>query len=98
MAGKIRLDLAARQEFDEAFEWYGKRSAVAALAFAAEIDSAIEKIGESPDRFQLTFAGCRRCSLRRYPYCVVFYQTSDEIVIVAVAHLKRRPGYWRYRI
>jgi len=93
MASNAKVDSEARQEFDEAFDWYAKRSTGAAIGFAAEIDAAIEKIGEDPHRFPRTFAGCHRCSVERYPYSLVFYQNGDEIVIVAFAHSKRKPGY-----
>ncbi|WP_407936397.1 hypothetical protein [Limnochorda pilosa] len=39
----------------------------------------------------------RRVLVRGFPYQVVYHLRPDEIVIVAVAHLKRRPGYWRNR-
>lgn len=98
MASNVRVDAAARQEFDEAIDWYAKRSTGSAIGFAAEIDAAIEKIGDDPQRFPRAFAGCQRCSVERYPYSVVFYQSGNEIVIVAFAHSKRRPGYWRSRM
>ena len=98
MASNVKIDSAARQEFDNAFDWYAKRSTGAAIGFAAEIDAAIEKIRADPQRFPKTFAGCQRCSVERYPYCLVFYQNGAEIVIVAFAHSKRRPGYWRDRM
>lgn len=97
MAIAIRIDSAAREEFDEALEWYAERSSGAAMGFAAEVDAAIEKIAANPGRFPKTFANCQRCSVKRYPYCVVFYRNDIEIVIVAIAHAKRRPGYWRRR-
>jgi plasmid stabilization system protein ParE len=51
MATAIRLDSAAREEFDEAFDWYAKRSTGAAIGFASEIDAAIEKVAADPGRF-----------------------------------------------
>lgn len=97
MVTAIKIDSAARDEFDEALDWYAERSTGAAIGFAAEIDAAIEKIAAAPGRFPKTFADCQTCSVKRYPYCVVFYRNDDEIVIVAIAHVKRRSGYWRLR-
>lgn len=56
------------------------------------------RISENPERFPQTFAGCQRCSVERYPYGVIYYQNGDEVVIVAFAHSKRTPFYWRHRV
>lgn len=98
MASNVKIDSAAREEFNEALDWYAKRSVGTAIGFATAIDAAIEKISVDPLRFPKTFADCQRCSVERYPYCVIFYQNGDEIVIVAIAHSKRSPGYWRRRM
>jgi plasmid stabilization system protein ParE len=39
----------------------------------------------------------RRVLVVRYPYQVVYRLEENEIVVVAIAHLKRRPGYWKHR-
>ncbi|MGH8701418.1 MAG: type II toxin-antitoxin system RelE/ParE family toxin, partial [Burkholderiales bacterium] len=39
----------------------------------------------------------RRILLNRFPYSVVYRTSSDEIIVIAVAHQRRRPGYWRRR-
>jgi plasmid stabilization system protein ParE len=97
VATRVEFDAAARAEFDEAFDWYAERSPGAAMGFAAEVDAAVEQVAADPDRFPRTFAGCQRCSLQRYPYSVVYYRTSSKITVAAIAHAKRRPGYWRDR-
>ena len=98
MAAEIEFIAAAREDFDEGFDWYRGRSLAAALGFAAEIDAAIERIGTVPERFPTTYAGCRYCRLVRYPYSVVYYRSTRGLLVVAVAHAKRRPGYWRQRL
>lgn len=40
----------------------------------------------------------RRALMVRYPYALVFFELKDEIRIIAVAHDKRRPNYWLYRL
>ena len=95
----LRLEFLAeaRTEFDEAFNWYAERSAGAAIGFATEVDVALESIAADPDRSVRTYANCRLCRIWRYPYCVIYHQDSDRLVVVAIAHAKRRPGYWRHR-
>jgi len=50
MATSVEFDVAARSEFDEAFDWYAQRSLGAAIGFASEVDAAVEKIAGDPER------------------------------------------------
>lgn len=88
----------ARVDFDESFDWYAKRSSPAAIGFAAAVDEAIQNIAAHPTQFQLTYGGCRYAALKRYPFRIVFREATDCLTVVAIAHAKRRPGYWRRRI
>jgi len=85
-------------EIDDAFEWYLKRSLQAAAAFTAEVDSALALIASSPRSWPPFEAGTRRYVLRRFPYDVIFQEIAAGVEIVAVAHHKRRPRYWRSRL
>jgi plasmid stabilization system protein ParE len=92
------FDPAAREEFDEAFDWYAKRSRQAAIGFAAAVDATIEAILQAPDRFATTSAGCRFARTKRYPYLIIFRSSPRGVSVIAVAHSRRRPGYWRSRL
>ena len=98
MAQSIEFDGDARTEFDEAFNWYAQRSVAAALGFASAVDYAIDTVLSNPDQFVKTYAGCQLCRLKRFPYCVVYYQLVTSIQVIAIAHAKRRPGYLRSRV
>ena len=98
MARSVDFDVAAQAEFDNAFDWYAMRSLGAAIGFASEVDAAVELIAADPERFPGSYAGCQFCALHRYPYLVIFYRTEDRVVVVAIAHAKRRPGFWRDRL
>jgi plasmid stabilization system protein ParE len=98
MAVLVEFDSAARDEFDEAFNWYAVRSPDAARGFAFEVEAALNKIERDPKRFASTYAGCQYCSVTKYPYSAVYYHNGDRITVVAIAHAKRKPGYWRLRI
>jgi plasmid stabilization system protein ParE len=97
MARTLEFHAGARRDFDQSFDWYARRSTRAATGFATAIDDAVAEIVENPERFPGTRAGCRYCSLKRYPFRIVFRHTHHRVVIVAVAHAKRRPGYWSKR-
>ena len=80
-----------------AVEWYQERSDATAAALLAELDRAIESIAEAPDRWPQYLHGTRRFLLRRFPFSVVYRRVADRVQVVAVAHGKRRPGYWKRR-
>lgn len=95
----VEISGSARDVFNEAFDWYAKRSIGAAIGFVSEIDAAIEKISADPARFPRTYASCQRCMLNRYPYSIIYYRSPERIVIVAIAqHTKRHPAYWQTRL
>jgi plasmid stabilization system protein ParE len=97
MPKSIELHPAATREAAQAFQWYASRSARAAERFADALDRAIGQVQERPQSFPLHLAGTRRCLLSRYPYLVVFRELDDRIQVIAVAHGRRRPGYWTRR-
>jgi plasmid stabilization system protein ParE len=93
----LRFHPDADEELLEATEWYLRRSVSAAAGFVREIDRALSRIAETPERYPLTRLGRRRFVLLNYPYDVVYRVTPTEIEIIAVAHHARRPAYWRSR-
>ncbi len=87
----------ARRDFDESFEWYARRSPQAAIGFADAVDAALFKIAASPGRFAAVDEVHRECPIQRFPFRIVFRVAAERIVIVAVAHAKRRPEFWKDR-
>lgn len=88
---------AADEELLEATDWYLARSATAAEGFVREIEHALARIGEAPERYPLTRFGRRRFVLLNYPYDVVYRIIGSDVEIIAVAHHARKPAYWRDR-
>ena len=52
---------------------------------------------ERPDAWPSYFANTQRVLLRRFPFFLVYRVRDERVEIVAVAHARRRPGYWRRR-
>jgi plasmid stabilization system protein ParE len=94
---RVRLHPEARAELRAARGWYYERSPLSAIAFAHAIDNSVSRIREAPNSFSLADHGTRKFVLRRFPFNVFYRISEAEIVIVAVAHQKRRPGYWASR-
>ena len=97
MAKAIEYLRGARIDFDQSFDWYAERSVGAAIGFASTVDDALENIIIDPSRFPSTHGGCASCALERYPFRIVFRNEPDRLVVVAIAHAKRRPGFWHGR-
>jgi plasmid stabilization system protein ParE len=93
-----RVHSAAWHDFDEAEEWYAKRSTDAAHRFSVAVDDALVSIARFPERWPRYLHQTRRYLLEEFPYSVVYIDRPNEVLILAVAHHKRRPGYWRRRI
>lgn len=88
----------ALDEAEEAARWYAARSPSAAAGFTDELDVAAAAIERTPATWPAYDHGTRRFLLRRFPYSVVYRVESTRVVIVAVAHAHRRPGYWKQRV
>ena len=93
----IRIQSQAQQEINEAFDWYFKRSPEAADAFLTEIGASLAQIVSRAQLYPAYTKNTRRRILANFPYSVIFQEKDDVILVVAVAHAKRRPGYWRGR-
>lgn len=98
MADKsIRFHPEAEREYLAALGWYRKRSIVAARDFDSAVTRAIETIRAAPQRWPTYFGGFRRYTLHQFPFSIVYQELLSEVFVVAVAHGRRRPGYWRKR-
>jgi plasmid stabilization system protein ParE len=98
MIERLRFFAEASEEIEETAAWYGQRSAVARVEFLQEIGRAADAIVEAPSRWPANADGTRRYVCRTFPYTLVYFIEEDIVFVVAVAHQKRRPRYWRDRL
>ena len=91
------FDPEAVEEAERSRDWYHERSPRAAANFLAELSHAFEQIARAPERWPSYIHGTRRYVFDRYPFYVVYKVFEERIYIVAVAHGRRRPGYWKAR-
>ena len=98
MTGTIEFHEAARREFDEALEWYRRRSLKAAHGFVEAMTEALQDIAADPDRCPSLESKCRYWPVRRYPFRIIVRVEGEKCTVVAVAHAKRRPNYWSRRL
>lgn len=95
---KINFLEIAQIELDEAVEYYNFQLPRLGETFLAEVLSALDRIGEYPDAWQMYTNRIRRCQTRHFPYGVIYQIREEEILVVAIANLHRNPDYWLDRI
>ncbi len=97
MTFAVELHPLAEAELGAALERYEQWSGATATRFLSEFDRAIGQIQGAPERWPQSAHGTRRYVLRRFPFSVVYRVGDRSIIVVAVSHQRKRPGYWRRR-
>ncbi len=92
------LSTEARQELTEAVRFYRRQaSAAVAASFISEFERVAQVLTRFPDIGTPISSKWRMFPLRRFPYSLIYSEAEAGIRIVAVAHQRRRPGYWMER-
>ena len=99
----VRFAPEVTDELAEAVLWYEDRRLGLGRELLDEIEAVLPLIAERPRSFPRLQGvdpalEIRRALLPRFPYALVFLVREEEVRILAVAHLKRRPGYWLSRV
>ena len=87
----------AEVELSEAARFYEIRVKGLGRLFSAEVERTISFIRAYPHAGKALRLPVRRTLVDRFPYAVVYRHDDQSIVILAIAHLRRRPGYWKPR-
>jgi len=88
---------AAREEFLAEVAYYNAAQTGLGLRFAASIEAATALALTFPLSGTPAAAETRRMIVRGFPYSVFYRPQEDAIVVFAIAHHARRPGYWAGR-
>lgn len=96
-AARVVFHPGASEDYAAAFAWYHARGTALASDFEREIDRAIRLVSRNPLRWPKFDDQRRRLVVRKYPYSIIYELHGSDVVILAVAHGKRRPNYWRER-
>jgi toxin ParE1/3/4 len=88
----------ALEEYNEAGFYYSQKEPGLDLRFIVSVENAIEGISQDPLRYRRFDEDVRRCLTRVFPYTILYTIEDDYILIVAVAHCSKEPGYWKRRI
>jgi toxin ParE1/3/4 len=87
----------AKDEFNEAIEYYEDCESGLGYDFSIEVHAAIQNIVNYPTAWPIVEEDVRRCLVNRFPYGIIYSIERGEIFILAVMHLRRHPDYWKTR-
>lgn len=95
---KFSLNVQAELELVEGAAYYAREAnAEIANAFISEFDRSARLLAEYPKLGAVWRGRVRRLPLRRFPYSIVYFLRESEVRVLAVAHQRRKPGFWRGR-
>lgn len=98
MAKPVDLDPRAISDARAGRRFYARAGAVLAGRFMADLDGAIARVGDTPTAWPPHVHGTRMCRFRHFPFYLVYVEEPSWVRVIAVAHNKRRPGYWVRRL
>ncbi len=93
----LRFRPEAADELHEAVRYYNKERPGLGFEFAAELRNALNRIKRYPDSWPLISPNIRKCIVNKFPFAVLYYRGNELLLVVAIMHMKRKPGYWQNR-
>lgn len=93
------LHPAAERELAEAIDWYEAARAGLGARMHAAVDDVMSRIASTPELYTAWREDprYRRAVLQAFPYAIFYRVFDSRVVVMAVAHTSRRPGYWLSR-
>lgn len=88
----------AQKEMDDAFDFYEDQIPGLGDEFINDILQTLKRIKLNPTAWAPFSKRTRRCLANKFPYGIIYQIREDELLIVAIAHLHRKPGYWQERL
>jgi plasmid stabilization system protein ParE len=95
---KFEFHPEALEEYKDAARYYEECQSSLGHRFIAAVEQAILHITEKPEQWKILEEDVRRHLTRVFPYAILYTIESDYILIIAVMHCNRKPGYWKNRI
>ena len=93
----VRFHPDAEAEMCGAAAYYETQQHNLGRRFLTSVQDAVNRIAMSPDLYPVVEGDVKRCLTQTFPFGVLFRERPDQIVIIAVMHLHRDPGYWKNR-
>lgn len=94
----IRFLEIAEIELKEAIEYYEYEARGLGDIFLQEVLNSLDRISKFPHAWHPCSKRSRRCRTKKFPYGIIYQTRGNEILVVAVANLHRKPDYWADRL
>jgi len=94
---RLEFHADALAELQSAAEYYESCQSELGIRFLDVVVDTLERIARDPQAWPPADEDVRRCITRVFPYGVYYTIEREFILILAVAHLSREPGYWKSR-
>jgi hypothetical protein len=95
---KYSFHPSAKSEFNESIDYYSDCKAGLGSEFMKEVYSTIQCILEFPYAWPSLSVNTRRCLTNRFPFGIIYQILENEILIISVMQLNRKPDYWKDRV
>lgn len=95
---KVRFLSPARREFEEAVRYYESQKPDLGVDFRNEVKATLNRVVAHPQAWQSLAGDIRRCQMSRFPYGLIYESSATEVIVIAIAHLHREPGFWEQRV
>jgi len=82
--------LSSRDFYDELTPYLG-------MKFILEVEHIIHIIKNNPLTFPIYFKNYRKALLRKFPYSIIYRIENERVLILAIAHERRKPNYFASR-
>jgi len=94
---KITFLEEAKDELDQAIEYYDLQSPGLGQQFLQEILNTLDRVASFPQAWHPLSENTRRCQTVRFPYGLIYAVLENEILIISVSNLHREPNHWKNR-
>ena len=85
-------------ELNDAISYYEDVEEGLGHRFYREIRNSLDRVKSYPEAWDLLSERTRRCRTKVFPYGIIYQIRKDEILVVAIMHLRRHPGHWEERV
>lgn len=92
---KLEFSIVAEREIEAAADYYENEEAGLGSRFVEELNQAIAFVLQFPNAWSPLSKRSRRCSLRRFPYHIIYSAQQGTLTIVTVVHQRRDPEKWQ---
>jgi plasmid stabilization system protein ParE len=88
----------AREEFDQAADWYEGPQIGLGTRFTLAVNTALARIAENPKMHAVVLEDTRKAVVRGFPYCIYYREDGENVVVISVFHTSRDPAEWQRRV